>query len=350
MKKPNLRHAAIAIGVMLMTVFIGSCDDPNEPDLPLRPYTQAAVYPTAGLAKHVAAAGDIVAVAAGVAGATVMNMSHPSRPDTIFHWGNIGLGGRCTNVTLDTIHHYIAVRAPGEPNWGPFPIFDYSKDSVSLASFIRSAGGNGPYGDLEVEPRQDTIFYWGTDTNDNRLTVSGMCRTNSSDTARWNDCPAVETVYQPYYGTVAGFGRRSDNIFAIAVGEYGVHLHDAEQRIALADFYTPGLAQDCAWYGNYVIVVDRFHVTIVDASVLTAPRIAATLDIPGADRLFKVLVDGDYACVLDEYDGIYVVNISDPLQPKMVQLLSLPEPSFIAASNHKLYATDEAQGLVVYVR
>jgi len=54
--------------------------------------------------------------------------------------------------------------------------------------------------------------------------------------------------------------------------------------------------------------------------------------------------------MMDDNDGIYVADVSDPLAPVLVQSISLPEPQTMAASYGRLYILDEVQGILVYDR
>lgn len=346
--KRTLWWVILSLGAALALIMTG-CDEPNEPDLPKIPYSLTAVLPTASIANDVSASGNHVAVSTYLHGVFVLDMSDPGHPDTLFTFHDFAIDNHSTMVGIDEQHHYVVIRTVSQNDWGQIAVFDYTKDSLAEA-WVVSIGGNGPFSDYEIESHPDTVRFWGTDTtpSDYILTVFGLCRPDSE--TPWAYCPQNGVLYNVLHGTLGGFGRRDDNMIAVALGEYGIHIHNGRTQQPVSDLYTPGFAGDCAWSGDYIFVADRFHVTVVDASAPESPRIAAVLSIPNADRLKKILIDGDYALVMDEYDGVYVVNISNPLAPEYIQRLDLLEPVSIAVSNGRLYVVDEALGLVVYSR
>jgi hypothetical protein len=68
----------------------------------------------------------------------------------------------------------------------------------------------------------------------------------------------------------------------------------------------------------------------------------------GSSRLENIAADGHYVFVLDANDGIYVMDVSNPLAPAEVQLVSLPEPSAVVAKGGYVYVTDRYNGLLIY--
>ena len=80
------------------------------------------------------------------------------------------------------------------------------------------------------------------------------------------------------------------------------------------------------------------------------PQVISELRIPNADRMRRIVVDGPYACLMDEFDGVYVVDVSNPFFPQYAQLLELFDPTSIATDNNRLYVTDQGNGLVIYTR
>ncbi|MCX6599938.1 MAG: hypothetical protein NT025_00020 [bacterium] len=330
-----------------LAFFLSGCDEPNEPDLPREPYQLLAVYSLPTVAQDVSASGNLLAIAEGASGAYVLDMTDAAHPETLFVYGSIYSGAQFTDVALDGLHRYLAVRAPDESDWGPFPLFDITRGSLS-AGYISQVGGNGPYADLEVDARPDSIFFYGSDTNDDFVTVSGFCRSDSL--SPWVSCPFIESIYQPSHGNVLGFDWRSDGLIAVAVNTFGVHIHNVPERRSVSNVLTPGLAQDCAWRGDYLFVADRYHLTVVDVSTPTTPRVVAGLTIKGGDRLVHIVMDDVYAVMMDDNDGIYVADVSDPLAPVLVQSISLPEPTTMTTSNGRMYVLDEVEGLLVYSR
>ena len=332
-----------------LSLILSGCDEPKNADLPNPPYHFITAIRTESVPTDVGASGSHIAVATYLHGVFVLEMSDPVHPDTLFTFNDIAINNHCTMVRIDEQHHYVVLRTVRQNDWGQVALFDYTKNSLGEA-WVVNMGGNGPFADYEIESHPDTIRFWGTDTSpdDYFLHLFCLCRPNSE--ASWGYCPQNGDIYTVVNGTLGGFGRSDENLIAIAQGQYGIHIHNGMTHEPVSDLFTPGYTGDCAWRGDYIFVADRFQVTVVDASVPGTPRIVAMLPITNADRLSKILIDGDFALVMDDFDGVYVVSIANPLTPEYVQRLGLLEPVSIAVANGRLYVVDEAQGLVIYSR
>jgi hypothetical protein len=322
-----------------------SCDDANNPDLP--PYHVAATFIPTGSPQDVYAKGPIVAIAQGHFGFMVLNWRDLSRPETLYTY-DISDGANCTSVVLDTLHKYVGALAAGDQH-GPYLCTDYTSDTGAYveAMFI---GLGDPISDFEVNATQDTIAFWSNDLTASDSRLKGNRFYWSASELRWRSVPNGSTEYVSGRRQLLGFGERGDGIFAIALGESGMMLFNGTTGDSLGSVDTPGIAYGCAWSGNYIVVADEYQVVIIDAANVNRPVIASTLSIPNADRLRKVAVDGSYAFALDEFDGLYVVDISNPHDPHYVQLLELYDPTSVYTDNGRVYATDLGRGVVVYTR
>ncbi|MBU0508381.1 hypothetical protein KKH27_06045 [bacterium] len=334
----------VLIAAMLLT--LSGCDEPNTPDVPLRPYRLAAQYMTRGTAIDVEIAGNYVAVAEELLGAIVLDASDVQALDTVFVY-TVSPGGSCTQVALDLLHSYLCV-FPADGIYRS--VFDFTYDNQWEAQVEGiSLTLNGPLGEFAVTAVPDTILLWGSDisSSDNKFTA--VLWFQPSDTSAWID-GAFPQLFIPAHGRVRGFDFRADGIAAIAIEQQGVQLHRLQPFERLGSVDTPGLAYDCAWYGNYVIVADQVQMVVVDASDLMNPRIVGQLRISKADRLRGVAMDGHFACLMDIYDGVYVVDVSNPTAPLFAQEIELFDPTSVAAGNGRLYVTDPGNGLLIYTR
>jgi hypothetical protein len=253
-------------------------------------------------------------------------------------------------VTLDTSNHYLStLRSPADGL--NYQVFAFLSGDVQPNLYLNGIGD--PISDFSVQSSRgatgDTMTYWATDLTNSDWFLTSVALTRPSDTMQWqNDisCP----TFRPSRGHPRGFDIRGDGMLAVAVDDGGIVIYDTD-RCRMSDTVdTPGIAYSCAWNGDYVVVADEYFVTIVDASDPDNVTVAGSLDVPGASRLRKVVVDGSYAALSDDYDGIYVVDISNPHAPQYVQLLSLEDPTAVAALNGRIYVTDRALGLVIYAR
>jgi len=351
----------LATGAIFILVLNG-CDQPNEPDVPLRPYSLAGQYITHGTAMDVDAVHDTVAVADDQYGVVVLNVQNTSAPQVIFTYSSTP-GNSCQLVALDPVHPYVAIFSadlnispPINPFYGQqIPIFDYTVadsagDFLTPAWIHFSISFSPPLRDLQFESGEDSVWFWAADiTPSDGFVIGRMCR--ASDTSPWQSCSPGGTSYTaPRNATMRGFGLSENGISAIALDVAGIHLQRLHPYEPLGDVDTPGIAYDCAWYGSYIMVADQFQLIVVDAHDPMNPQVVSELRIPNADRLRRIVVDGPYACLMDEFDGVYVVDVSNPLSPQYAQLLELFDPTSLATDNNRLYVTDQGNGLVIYTR
>jgi len=95
--------------------------------------------------------------------------------------------------------------------------------------------------------------------------------------------------------------------------------------------------------GNYLYIASGYGLTIYDISVTTAPVFVTNLGTTG--DAYDVAIVGSYAYIADAYNGIVVVDISDPTDPETVTELPLVgRARALAAStdNYLLVAMEEA--------
>jgi len=214
-------------------------------------------------------------------------------------------------------------------------------------------GLSGPLSDIhlsvDLASTPQTLTFWGADlTDSDGLVGSQACR--NSDTEAWGaQCGFTPPPYAAPHGDIRGFGFR-DNLVALANNDDGIHIEDISTNTGVADLMTPGLPYDCAWWGDKIVVADRYFVTMVDAIDPANPELDESLIIDGADRLATVVVSGQYAVVMDEADGVYIVDLANPAGAKLVQEIRLIEPTSIAVDGNRLYVTDEQAGLLIYER
>jgi hypothetical protein len=215
------------------------------------------------------------------------------------------------------------------------------------------SGVGGPMGGFTVRAvhsaEGDTMAYWWTDLTSSDWRLGSISRTRSPGASSWQVAPNCPE-FRPPHGQPRGIDIRADGLLALASADAGITIYDTYGCRMKDTLDTPGIAYACAWAGDFVVIADEYRITIVDATNPESLTLAGSLDVPGASRMRKVAVDGNYAALADEYDGIYIVDISNPHAPQYVQLLSLEDPTAVAALNGRIYATDRSLGLVIYSR
>lgn len=336
----------LLILLLISSVTLTNCDDPNTPDTPALPYSLKATYTTRGLIRDVHAQGDLAAVADDAYGAVLLNVANLEAIDSIWNYEGLPSGSLCYRVILDPEHQLLGART--NTIAGGFPVYNYETGAFT---FSINLGTSVDVRDIAYVSTPDSINVYAIDSNDG-FVATRYCRANSSSPWQFG-CGLNWQSWRPPLNEIRGFSRREDNVFAIAIGEEGLHFHDANLNTTISDLALPGVAYDCAWYGaNTVVVVAQYYVFVVDASAISAPHLLATLSIPGADRMRQVVVQGTHAIILDSNDGLYIVDVANTSSPKLVQTVPLIDPVSIDAepAGNRLYVADQAQGLLVYSR
>jgi hypothetical protein len=348
---------AALVCTLTAIAWLGSgCDDAKDADLPSQPYHLVRTYPMDGTAEDVCVRGGYIAVSNGNYGALVLNAQRRDSIYKIYSYDITHDQAHCTHVTLGSNHLYLAAFTRPIDNFSStYGIFDLSADSATYRMSGIQTNFSGPLAGFDMIDRPDTIIFWATDTspaNDIGLSRSSWERT--TDSTVWQ-AYGSRCQLQPGRGMARNFSYRSDNTFAVANNEAGIFLVDPSTCTVLSEAETPGLAYDCAWYGNYIAVADQYSLIIMDATDIQHPVIisAITLSTGGsstAHRLHEVAIDGHYACVGDDYDGVYIVDISNPRAPESVQLIRMHDVTAVSTDNGLLCITGQNDGLVIFER
>ncbi|MCC6477259.1 hypothetical protein IT157_09425 [bacterium] len=326
-----------SLALALLVLFVASCDERNEADLAPEIYKLIATIDPEGDALHADAAGNYLAVAGASSGVKVYNAADPRNLEELFSYVP-PLPYYTVSCILDPINHLVALaQNPSGPNL--HKIFNF--ENGAALGVMRFTGIPIK---LQMRSRADSIVIWGTDPTDGFI-ADLWCK--ASETEWTPGCPSVWFWF-------GGVGQRgfdvNENHAAIATNQYRVKIHDVANNLEVSATGTPGDPQDCAWFGNYIVVADNFYLTILDATTAASPTAVSSIIIPGADRLNRVLMDGNHAVLLDDSDGIYVVSLSDTQHPVLQQTISLPEPASISISNGNLFVADQQLGVLVYKR
>jgi hypothetical protein len=347
MKSSLLRLLALTV---LPLLFV-SCDDPNTADLPPQPYHFAKLIQFGGLPEFVQIKGDYVAIAGGVSGTLLYDVADLQNPTLVFKYDSTGPGlgltpgKKVSAVALDLVHHYIATSS------------DDITDRSMIHDFVTGTRITGfslnyPLRDLEMAAVEDTVRVWASDqAGGDGFVRTMLCRPDTQ--TPWSiDCGQDWTRWFPAGSDIRGFSTIDAEIFAIAIGEQGLHFHRGEESVSISTLPIPGVAYDCAWYGNYVVVAAQYGIDIVDATNPAHPEYVTNVVVPGADRLQHVAVQGNYACAIDINDGVYVYDIADPHAPRYLQLLPAIDPVAIDAKSddNRIYVADRGQGVLVFTK
>ncbi|MFN3821373.1 MAG: LVIVD repeat-containing protein, partial [bacterium] len=163
--------------------------------------------------------------------------------------------------------------------------------------------------------------------------------------------------YMPPVGNYKGLCLYEDTTF-IAYGEFGVDILRVNystlgnfpvERLGATD--TPGNALSIALNRSreYALIADSHKgLAIVDVKDRRAPRFVGSVKPEGFNRSFKVWAVGDTAYVLEQFWGVYAVDVSEPHSPRIIALYQTGRPtSIFVTSDHTLFISDEWRGLMI---
>lgn len=345
MNSHRIIRALIGALVLVAALAVISCDERNEADIPPVVYTLKHNIVTAGVAQYVSLQEDLLAVAATRAGTYVYNVSNPNSPEEVFHFTP---PGELYSIfaAIDAVNGLVFTVAEPDVAFGDkYPIHD-------LATGERIGGATFSGGSQEVAlvTSDGEFTAWRTDQSaGDGLAGSSYCF--NADSGQWlpTYCTFFNNSYIPAFSKLRGFDV-NDSLFVIAHNNYEVRIFNSLTGHLSQPALTPGDPQDCAWYGDYILIADNFYLTVLNASEIDTPVVVKSMAIPGADRLQRIVVDGDHAVILDDADGLYVVNVADPMNPVLEQTISLPEPTYVTAYNGTMVASDEQLGVLIYQR
>ncbi len=111
---------------------------------------------------------------------------------------------------------------------------------------------------------------------------------------------------------------------------------------------TPGRALDIYISGNYAYIADQYRgLQIVDISDPIAPRVVGPgYEAPGWAR--GICISGDYAYVAYDGSGLHIVNISNPINPVFIGNYDTNESSFdVTVAGNYAYVADWLGGLKI---
>lgn len=117
----------------------------------------------------------------------------------------------------------------------------------------------------------------------------------------------------------------------------------------VGQFDTFGIPYDVAVAGNYSYVADGFNgLVIVDVSNPAAPVLKGSYPYPIANYSRGVAVAGNYAYLAVDYNGLVIVNVSDPAKPVFKGYYDTSGiAAGVAVAGNYAYVADGNNGLVI---
>jgi len=330
----------LALVLLVATMLIG-CGERNSPLIPAAYYHLISEIQTPGWAEDVAVLNDTAYVADNMGGIAVFDIRNVADPVYIESWSSPRLVQIIKAAPVNRL--MITYESGGNDGMKIYSIDQKQQVSEGFSSGVRGLAV------LEDPNNAGSFWVLATDISD------GLVGNKYQDVGgSWQIEDAI-IPFLPPFGEYRGMTLVGDSLVFACLDERGVVCiridlqvtSNLPDSIGWAD--TPGAARDVAYQDGYLYVADYFGgLVVMDAHNPRALALVAQVIPRGASRCTKVMVDGDIAGVLDDFDGIYVFDISVPAAPVDIDLIALPEPSGLAFSGGRLLATDEDRGLLIF--
>jgi hypothetical protein len=331
--------AMVLLVILLIVFLIIGCGERNSPIAPSPSFRLLGEIQTPGWAEDVAAFNDTVYVADNLGGIAVIDIHDISNPTYVESWPSPRL---VKMIKLAPINRLLLTYESS----GSAGMKIYSIDQKAMVSEGGSSGARD-IALLEFPEAPGSFWAFATDISDGLL---GNKYVYSQ--AYWLVEDAI-SPFLPPLGEYRGMELVGDSLIFACLDERGVIAVGVDLNLSSTDSIgwadTPGAARDVVYQDGYLYIADYFNGLIVmDASDPTNLQVVDQVTPRGASRCTKVAVDGETVAVLDDFDGIYLFNISVPYAPVYMDLINLPEPSGLSFYNGLLLTTDEALGLSIY--
>ncbi len=353
---------------LLLTLMLGlllmGCGEPNDPDTPPvtpeleDPYTLLASTMTRGFPTGVAARGDSLFVAESYAGVGLYSISDRQNPERV---QQLPLNDRADHVRVIPAMNLILVNA----RYNTFP--------ASLSSLLPDADhlfGSSGVLDMATAVYRDTVEAGGyigpnplgphesdvtrllmADVNDGlhvyRVYVDSTM--NPSDSTI-NVFFTGESMYTRTWDTgIPPTGVTPlEDIFTVAVGlrDFGVGILNASPEFDpenggpwISNVDTPGEAGRGAYQDGYLYIADGAGgLAVIDARDVNNPVYLTSWKQDHVDHILDVSVLDHRMVVMDQYDGFFFFDISDPTSPEYLGEYEVREPGGVVFVEEDLVA------------
>jgi hypothetical protein len=293
---------------------------------------------SSGEASSLALKGDLLYVADGTAGLEVISVKNPARLESA---GALALEGTAEGITLSGDTAYVADGASGLRVIDVHdPASPRPAGTLTASGYCRSVSAEGkflcvgslydggyqvydishPASPVSLSINKYTMYNesWRVVLHQGRLAVvdyfSGIFFTDLASPAQ----PTVAGMYFTPSSIVAAavYGR-----FVLAVGELsGLQVLDIGYPPRPVSKGTTEIfrgVQGLAVGGDHAYVTDRWSVRVFDLKKLSSPALVQALRVPaGVPR--TIVVQGKMAYLTADLGGLYVIDLANPADPKIV--------------------------------
>ncbi|MBS1262787.1 MAG: hypothetical protein MAG453_02151 [Calditrichaeota bacterium] len=363
----RLRSAALsaAAAAVILLAFSG-CGSPSSPASPgqeAKYYDVLGVTATRGFALDMDVAGDTLYVAENYSGVGAYDIADydeitfkrrvatDSRAELVD--AVLELNALFVHITDKTQIYFLdsLTLGPGSQigSGGVSAILtEVTRDSVQSQNWI-----NDPQPTVEADVIR-TLLVDGSSTDGLQVATVYL---DSSNVIPGEKRYLFEHVFQTVLNnpTVPETGIASiegTDVVAVGLLDYGVGIANVSPETAvdgewLSDVDTPGEASAIVYGDGYLFVADGVAgMTVIDVSDRFAPEVVASWKIEGVDHVVNVALSQHRLAVVDQFDGVYFLDVSDPEDPEYKGAYEVREPTdAVFVENNILLVTSRLEGI-----
>jgi hypothetical protein len=271
----------------------------------------------------IAAAGSLAGVAGGISGLTVVDVSNPTMPVPV---GMLANGGSFRDITMDnTQYAYALVQVPGNPGFWELEVVDLrTPQAPAILGRITLAGGGG------VKVVGTRVYVAAGSAG---LQIVNVTNPNSPSMLSTIDTPGAA-------GGVAvanGYAYVADNTTLKVI-----NVQNPSNPSIVGSLTTS--AAHVAVSGNRAYVLGGGELKIIDVTNPATPVLLSTSysyngqDIDASGGLAFLAAPGDKT-----FGGLYVVEVSNPLAPTLLERIVVPGfVQSVCANGTMVYTSDSA--------
>ncbi len=354
-----------AIAAMIMF----GCGEPNnvEPGDTSDAYRILGQAETWGNPFDLTIAGDYVYISERYAGVSIFDISNPNSPVRIDTLIELTEFGAAEEIAYNEEWDALLVNLTGQ---GVTLLW---MDSLGTQEQTIS-WGIGELTDLLVTIREDSV----QSTFDDQMHLSSMMQVIMSipldgvavnkdvlyiDSLAFGDPYIKEWHYEAPDIEIDGlqyltrppegldFVAGADTI-AAAIGELGVAIASLDRSVApdgqwLSQVDTPGNATNLVYSDGYIYAADGgMGLAVIDATNAMSLEYVTGWRTDGLDHATEVAVRGNRLALVDEYDGVYLMDVTDPSNPEykdMIEVRGCKRAKFL--DDTTLLIISETEGL-----
>jgi len=307
-------YAYVANGPSGLTVV--NITDPYNP-------INEGVLDTDGIVYDVVVEGNYAYVADGSNGLNIVNITNPTQPELVSNYVTSSLA---VKIKIEGNYAYVV------DTDGLFVINITNPTVPSYAGFYNVDGASS----IALEGD----FAYVTDIS-NGLTIIDI--NNPSSLSKASSCDILGLVYDvEIWGCYA----------------YITSYEDGLQVLEISDLTS--ITQICYYYEafidpkgvefveNYAYIVAGTDFLILDVNDPTNPTIVAKSSFAIVTYAEDISISGDFAYIADRYDGLIIINITDPFSPNSIASFSTPGTARgVCVAGDYAYIADGGSGLTV---